>query len=522
MYVCMYVYLTLLIVPGGYLHAAQFTCSYMLLRSQVQVYLLDLPHELLVRICRLSKHRHNLRCCCRLLRDQLDKFCTYLRILDRQNNAAGIVAMVQRMPFLAKLSVQTWMTSVPWREVLDAHESLRILGVETDDSSMMQTIGTSGAAAHLQQLAVYNTINSHPHFFNMLEGCSRLQKLYLGGCTRMRDVDWLQGLPQLQELYLGSCYMLQHCTLPLSCRLQLKKLEVYRWPLIKNLQLLHACDQLQQLDVSHCPRLADFGAVQACRRLQKLRVASCSALASVVIEDEMAQLDSLLIENCAALNDVNGFLKCAALTVLGITASQLKVLCKHMHCHRLSTVDLSGNRLLVDISCLRACGEILKLKLKGCINIKDLSPIRACTELTELDIGGCSYVDDLSPIQACAKLTKLALKNCHSVEDLSPIRACTELTELDLGGCTSLQDTSPIRACTKLTKLALGGCMYVKDLSFLRACTKMTSLDLGGCISINDLRPLKACTVLASLRLSNLISADTAFLNGKVGILIFD
>lgn len=114
----------------------------------------------------------------------------------------------------------------------------------------------------------------------------------------------------------------------------------------------------------------------------------------------------------------------------------------------LTSLSLTGNEILKDVSQLSGLTKLVTLDLRG-NNVTDLSPLGSLVNLKELILTGNygrfpDYVDltDLNPLSELVGLERLELGG-NQIEDLAPLSVLTNLVTLDLD-LNRISDISPL------------------------------------------------------------------------------
>lgn len=164
-------------------------------------------------------------------------------------------------------------------------------------------------------------------------------------------------------------------------------------------------------------------------------------------------------------------------------------------------LDLSG-RGIADISVLADCTALTSLDLSGNAELADISVLVNMPGLSRLSLAS-TKVSSLSPIMALTKLQYLDLSK-SAVTNLAALSGLTELTELKLDGC-AVTGLSVLSGLTKLTSLSLRDmAIGDADLAYLEGLTSLKTLDLTGCLGITGAAvdtlkgKLPSCQVSAS------------------------
>lgn len=139
----------------------------------------------------------------------------------------------------------------------------------------------------------------------------------------------------------------------------------------------------------------------------------------------------------------------------------------------LTTLSLTGNPELSDISPLSSLEKLSKLDLSKNEKFSDLSPLSGATKLRDFTAAQNPLLTDLSPLSGLKALTSVSVYKT-AVASLEPLSALTELTNISAG----YTEVSSLKPLVELTKM--------RNLSFDYA--KLTSLD--GIEKMDDLRTL--------------------------------
>ena len=320
------------------------------------------------------------------------------------------------------------------------------------------------------------------------------------------------------------------------------------------------------LDLGRCRRvtsaaLAGIAAAQVCSRLAARGVmgpaaaipgsAPPAARAACLRGLQHLQLDHTRVADLVPLGGAAGgcFPELKHLGAEFTAVADLSPLVRG--CPALESLELTGNRAVVDVGCLGACPALAKLDLAS-TRVADVSGLACCRRLTTLTVSNCP-VTDVSALGASPSLTALDVSATRvsslaglaagpvaprlqalvvsgsAVADLSPCGAfprlvmlqahhtralglaqlrgrCLDLVKVGLShsGCA---DVSGLGLCAKLRILTLAGCP-VADLGPLRGCPLLETLNLDDCRAVASVEALGSCGNLTALHLGNTAVAD--------------
>ena len=150
-------------------------------------------------------------------------------------------------------------------------------------------------------------------------------RLFLSGCTRVKDLAALQSLCKLQELHLSGCTG------------------------VSDLAALQGLSHLQELYLNGCTGVSDLTALKGLGSLQILILNDCTGVSDLAALKGLGSLQALFLTGCTGVSDL------AALKGLG----------------SLHTLFLSGCTGVRDISGLQSLGSLQELDLVGCTGVKD-------------------------------------------------------------------------------------------------------------------------------------------------------
>ncbi|MEG4129157.1 leucine-rich repeat domain-containing protein [Microcoleus sp. Pol1B3] len=205
----------------------------------------------------------------------------------------------------------------------------------------------------------------------------------------------------------------------------------------------------------------------------------------------------------------------------------------------LTTLNLSYNYRITDISSLGSLTN-LKILILDSNGISDISFLGSLTNLSTLNLRlnqitdisflgsltnlttlHLSYnkITDISFLGSLTNLTTLYLGYNYRISDISSLGSLTNLTELGLD-YNRITDISFLGSLTNLTTLYLGN-NQISDISFLGSLTTLTTLYLG-CNRITDISFLGSLTNLTTLNISSNQISDISFLGSLTNLTTLD
>lgn len=143
----------------------------------------------------------------------------------------------------------------------------------------------------------------------------------------------------------------------------------------------------------------------------------------------------------------------------------------------LTSVDLSNNPGITDLSCLGELGEQLEtLNISG-TGVSDISFVSSLISLRELNAAG-NGISDISALSSCTELYTLDLsENALSGSALESVSACTGLWEINVG-YNGLESLNGLEKCLELYDINVAG-NALEDISGLENATRLTDVILA-------------------------------------------
>ena len=112
------------------------------------------------------------------------------------------------------------------------------------------------------------------------------------------------------------------------------------------------------------------------------------------------------------------------------------------NCHLLTRLNCS-HCLGLDLRSLRNCTSLQCLTASGCSQLRQLSGfIEGLGGLNTLDVSGCKVLSDVSGLANCPLLHTLMLCGCPQVVDVQCLASCPELHTLRIIGAEQLTNIS--------------------------------------------------------------------------------
>ncbi|MDI6022515.1 Calx-beta domain-containing protein [Leucobacter sp. UT-8R-CII-1-4] len=194
----------------------------------------------------------------------------------------------------------------------------------------------------------------------------------------------------------------------------------------------------------------------------------------------------------------------------------------------LTTLSVTGNQNLTDITPLSSLEKLSKLDLSKNAQLADLSPLSGSTKLRDFTASQNPLLVDLSPLRTLKTLTSISVYKT-AVESLEPLSELTEITNLS-AGYTNVATLAPLVNLTKMRNLSieyakLDSLAGIENMSDLRTLeihhnsgigdnlgalgnkTELTRLHMDA-IGATSLEPLFGLTGLVSLQaMGNAISS---------------
>ena len=320
------------------------------------------------------------------------------------------------------------------------------------------------------------------------------------------------------------------------------------------------CQKLRRLDLIGKFEFLDLTSLGSCKALEELVIQSsklnsidlsplstCSSLESVEIElsTDIPRYDHHPPKKPQSI-DLSPLSTCKELKELKFAGNPETIdLSPLVHCTELQRIELNFYQLhSIDLEPLSNCNSLISMKLSlgaseflqatGIPNPPNLeslalrisekfgtnlSPLRLCTKLQKLKLGGSFKSINLSPLRLCAQLEEFDLQSSELKRiNLKPLRSCKNLKTLTLFNARLEKiDLSPISKCQDLRKISLRYCnLQSIDLTPLETLQNLEEFSLdGNDIEIIDLYPLATCSNLQiiSLKRNKIQKIDTSCFN---------
>lgn len=149
-----------------------------------------------------------------------------------------------------------------------------------------------------------------------------------------------------------------------------------------------------------------------------------------------------------------------------------------------------------------------------------LAPFAEAETITSLTLTGNPDLTDITPLGALQKLSKLDISRNAQLTDLSPLAGSKTLKDLDASQNPELADLSPLAGITTLTSVSV----YKTAISTLEPLAGMTDLTYlsAGLSDVDSLVPLKALTKMRNLSVpfANLTSLEG--IEGMTGLVTLE
>ena len=195
----------------------------------------------------------------------------------------------------------------------------------------------------------------------------------------------------------------------------------------------------------------------------------------------------------------------------------------------LTSVDLSNNPGITDLSCLSVMGEELdELNISGTgvvdisfvssltglrdfsaagNGISDISALSSLTELSILDLSeNCLSDSALESLSDCVELWEINV-SYNGLKNLNGLEKCLELYDINAAG-NSLENINGLDNATRLTDVMLAYCPELYSVDVLKKSEKtLKRVNISGC-SITDLDTFMECTELI------ILFADDTYIDG--------
>ena len=172
----------------------------------------------------------------------------------------------------------------------------------------------------------------------------------------------------------------------------------------------------------------------------------------------------------------------------------------------LTTLSLSSNEYLENLSPLSGLTNLTMLTLNGNDRLENLSPLSGLTNLTQLQLT-YNQIVDISPLSGLTNLTLLYLSN-NNITNVSPLRSLLNLEQLEMSN-NNITDISPLRGLPDLKMILLGlNNNNITDISPLRSLSHFGTHPLSAGVlglsnnNITDISPLQGFTLLGTLGLA--------------------
>ncbi|OBP16513.1 hypothetical protein A5320_03665 [Rheinheimera sp. SA_1] len=188
-------------------------------------------------------------------------------------------------------------------------------------------------------------------------------------------------------------------------------------------------------------------------------------------------------------------------TELDLSGLELRVLPTELYLlsSQLTSLDLSGCKLLTNLSGIEQLTALTKLDVSFCEALASLAGIEQLTALTKLDASFCKALTSLEGIGQLTALTELEVSWCEALTRLAGIEHLKALAELNVSGCEALTSLAGIEQLTALTKLDVSWCQSLTSLVGIEQLKALTKLDVSGCIALKSLAGIGHLTALSKL-----------------------
>ena len=359
----------------------------------------------------------------------------------------------------------------------------------------------------------------------------------------MRMTTFLAALPTfpyLQELCI-ECWSKADLTditeaLRAAAELPISKIEVLRWPCLRDFSVLAGAQHLRSISARHCA-IESMEGLASCPELTDVDVSNNPTFEGLTSLAGALRVETLNASECN-LRSLEGLSSCTALRAVDVSANKnltslvgltgllcvervvaqdcgLTTLQGLRSCPSLTDMDVSDNDLS-DISDLAGAPHLTRLNVAGCdptcLTILSTLPVS-----TELDITCVSGVHDLRMLAGAESLETLKAWNCDlvSVEGLGQ---CLRLRTLNVSYNDALQSLAGLAGAPLLEALYAQGCC-LKNVDGLNSCPKLKDVNVSYNKSLTNLDGLAGAPSLKKVVAQGCSVTSTRVLDPSVRVI---
>lgn len=366
----------------------------------------------------------------------------------------------------------------------------------------------------------------HGSAFHYREFVRRLNLVCIAADVEDRDLLGFLGCSKLERLVLGGCKELSErmlCDL-LDRNRQLISVDFAGIVGVRRLALLgiaSCCPQLQGLNLSDCASVDDDGLVaiaEGCRDLRRVKLSKCTSISdrAVLALSQARLLLEVDLDGCPDVSaaSVKQLLRLCPirdlrLSLCGAIGDECFAELKKDDLPALRGIDLTGCSRITDLSVFQivnAAAKLRSLTLTRCINLTDRGVVqisRLGKYLHHLHLGHCSNLTDRSItflVKYCSRLRYIDLACCYNLTDEAVVALsglarvkriglvkCNNVTN---EGILALANASNVQASLERIHLSYCTRLTLESVSrLLSACPGLTHISLTGVLDFlrNDL-----------------------------------